>query len=83
MGDFAYSVSEMIAIPINYFFGLYIGTIILIILLSFIYNRSPGKILVKDKNLFCCPVCAYRYIINDADKIHKCPQCESLNTKAA
>lgn len=75
----------MITISIANIFSIYIGIILLAgIIVSFFGRRTGPETArsfgVKDKDLFTCPVCAYRYIINSMDKIHRCPQCESLNT---
>lgn len=80
MGHRAYKITEMITISISNIFALYIGLFIFIVLAAFIYNRRRGVAFIEDKKLFSCPVCAYHYIINAGDKIHRCPQCESLNT---
>lgn len=69
----------MITIPVIYIFVIYIGIILLFGLTASLSGRRPGKVVIKDMDLFTCPVCAYCYIINNVDKIHKCPQCESLN----
>lgn len=70
----------MIAISVTDIFPIYIGIIILTgIIVSFCRRRTGKAFIIKDKDLFTCPVCAYRYIINSMDKIHRCPQCESLN----
>lgn len=70
----------MITISIANIFALYVAIILLGIVAVSLYGRTSGKIQIKDKDLFNCPVCAYRYIINIAEKIHRCPQCDSLNT---
>lgn len=70
----------MITISIANIFSVYIGIIILAGIIVSFFGRRTGKAFIKDKDLFTCPVCAYRYIINSMDKIHRCPQCESLNT---
>lgn len=69
----------MITVSIANIFALYIGVILLGFLAMSFYGKQRGKVLVKDRVLFNCPICAYRYIINSADRIHKCPQCDSLN----
>lgn len=71
----------MITTSIVNIFVLYIGLIFMAGLIMSFYGRRAGKVLIKDKDLFTCPVCAYRYITNSMDKIHRCPQCESLNTE--
>lgn len=70
----------MITISLSSIFALYIGLFIFIVFVTFIYNRRKGSVVIEDKKLFSCPVCAYRYIINAIEKIHRCPQCASLNT---
>lgn len=69
----------MITISIPNIFALYTGIVIFVILIALVYSRGRGRVLIEDKKLFSCPVCAYRYIINTTGKIHRCPQCESLN----
>lgn len=69
----------MITISVANIFALYIAVVLSGILVVSLYGKKSGKVLVKDRDLFNCPVCAYRYIINIAEKIHRCPQCESLN----
>ena len=49
----------------------------------FLCKRPSRKITASKKDLFSCPVCAYRYIISRSDEIHRCPQCNSLNKPAA
>lgn len=71
----------MIKTSITNIFSIYIGIILLAGFIISFFGRRTGKVLVKDKDLYTCPVCAYRYIINSMDKIHRCPQCESLNTE--
>lgn len=71
----------MITTSIANLFSIYIGIILLAGFIASFLGRRTGKVPVKDKDLFTCPVCAYRYIINSIDKIHRCPQCESLNTE--
>lgn len=69
----------MITISITNIFVLYMGLIFLAGVIIYLYGRRAGGVPIKDKDLFICPVCAYRYIINSMDRIHRCPQCESLN----
>lgn len=69
----------MITISITNIFILYIGLIFLAGLIISFYGRRASGVIIKDKDVFTCPVCAYRYIINSMDRIHRCPQCESLN----
>lgn len=74
-------VAMMITISVNNIFSLYIFIILLVILAVSFFTKRRSKMLVRDKELFNCPICAYRYIINSMEKIHRCPQCESLNTQ--
>lgn len=70
----------MITVSITNIFIIYIAAVIfLILILSHAWKR-PKKMVVMDKTVVNCPVCAYRYIVSITDKIHRCPQCDSLNT---
>lgn len=50
------------------------------ILTVYIYELLRRKrTVVEERIVVNCPVCTYRYIVDGAEKIHKCPQCNSLN----
>lgn len=69
----------MIIVSITNIFALYIFIILLAIIAISFYGRKKAKVIIKDRALFNCPVCAYRYIISATERMHRCPQCGSLN----
>lgn len=73
----------MINLSISNIFIWYIIIIFIGLLIVAFFERKPSKktAVIIDKMVVSCPVCAYRYIVNKRDKIHRCPQCESLNTQ--
>lgn len=65
-------------------FIAYVGVTTLGVLLVYVYGLVHGVFLKKrsiinEKIMLDCPVCTYRYIVDGTQKIHKCPQCNSLN----
>lgn len=69
----------MITVSITNIFALYIFIIVSVIIIITLFDRSKANVLVEDRSLFNCPVCAFRYVTNITEKIHRCPQCGSLN----
>jgi hypothetical protein len=70
----------MINLTIGNIFILYIiVTLVGIFLVSYFEKKPVRPSSVADKKVVTCAVCAYSYIINKGDEIHRCPQCKSLN----
>lgn len=70
----------MITVSVMHIFLIYLcATIIGMIILSYL-GRERVKAVLIDKVVVDCPVCAFRYIVFRTEKIHRCPQCESLNS---
>jgi len=67
----------------NIFIAYLTITILSILIIYLIDMRRSEKNVVYDKIIVTCPICTYRYIVNTWEKIHKCPQCNSLNKKGA
>lgn len=62
----------------NRVFIAYITITILGVLLAYIYGIVNGlfqrkRTAVTERIMVDCPVCAFRYIVDGMQKIHKCP----------
>lgn len=71
----------MIRISIENIYLLYFSAAIVVILITAYIERHSKQAVVVDRIVVNCPVCAYHYIVNITEKMHRCPQCESLNTQ--
>jgi len=73
--------TKMINLTIGNIFILYIILVFIGIFIFAYFEKRPAKTTssIIDKKVVSCPVCAYSYIVNKRDNIHRCPQCESLN----
>lgn len=69
----------MITISLSGFFVFLVAVSSITIVVFMFLHRKAGRIIVSNRILFTCPVCAYRYIAESNDKLSRCPQCESIN----
>lgn len=64
----------------NNIFIAYITVTISGILVVYLYELlRRRRTVVEERIIVNCPVCTHRYIVDGMEKIHRCPQCNSLN----
>lgn len=64
----------------NDIFVAYITITILGVLAAYLCGlRHRRRIVIDERVVINCSVCAYGYIVDRLEKIHRCPQCGSLN----
>lgn len=72
----------MIKLSLATAFMLYLGVSLFFLLGTWIYYHYKGrrKIIVQlQRELFVCEFCHYSYLKEGIEKVHRCPQCQSLN----